>query len=413
MKLGLGKAFNRLWVATGFSNLADGLVFVGLMLAAARVTDSVTLVAGVSVASRLPQVLVTLHAGAIADRVDRRRLMAGMNIIRLLSVGVTALLAQTVGLTIVVLYILAFVLGAAEVFVDTASQSAVPMVVEREQLAAANGRIFGTQRATNDFVGAPLGGVLVAIALAFAFSMSAMLYGFAAVALLSMPGTYRPTRPEKATMRADILEGLRFVVGHRLLRTFAFMAAASNMASAGFFAVFVLFVVGPGSPMELSESSYGFLMASVAAGAVVGSVVTGWAQQRVGRIGVLRVAVVVVAACYAVPVFTSHVVPVATALFISGLVVMIAAVMLVSLRQLIVPEALLGRSNATLRLLSVGTVPLGAALAGAVGDWLGLRAVFAGAASLTLLATLGFFVLTEERLDQAQSEAEPPDSETS
>jgi MFS family permease len=403
MDRGLGKRFGRLWAASGSANLGDGVLAVALMLVAARLTDSATLVAGVAIASQLPNALATLPAGALADRLDRRRLMFAVNLVRASTVTIAAVLELTGGLGLPAIYLVAFVLGASEVFVDATAQSTVPMVVPRDRLSAANGRLVATQVTANEFVGAPLAGVLVAAAVAWALAAPAVLYLVAALTLFRMPGHYRPQRDGPPTrIRTDIAEGVRYLTHHRLLRTLGMVAALVNIASSGVFAVFVLYVVGPRSPMGLPETAYGVLLACVAAGAVLGSVVAERAQRHVGRIRLLTIAVLGFAVAFAVPAMTTATIPVAIALFGSGLLMMLANVIMVSLRQLIVPEGLLGRTNATMRLLGIGLSPVGAALAGPLADLFGLQAVLLGAAGLTLLALPGFLVVTEARLAEAE-----------
>ena len=399
----LGKRFAQLWVASGSANLGDGVLAVVLMLVAARLTSSATLVAGVAVASQLPTALATRPAGALADRLDRRQLMCAVNVVRASTVAIAAALELTGTLSLPAVYVVAFVLGASEVFVDATAQSTVPMVMARERLPAANGRLVATQVTANEFVGAPLAGVLVAVAVVWALAAPVILYLVAALVLLRMPGHYRPVREGPPTrIRTDIAEGIRYLTHHRPLRTLAVMAALVNIASSGVFAVFVLYVVGPNSPMQLPEAAFGLLLACVAGGAVLGSVIAERAQRLLGRIRVLIVAVVGFATAFAVPALTTAPVPVAIALFASGLLMMLANVIMVSLRQLIVPEGLLGRANATMRLLGIGLSPVGAALAGPIADLFGLQAVFLGAASLTLLALPGFLIVTETRLSQAE-----------
>lgn len=403
---GLGKDFRRLWLASGLSNLGDGVAMVALSLIAVRLTTSATLVAGVAVAVQLPQALATLPAGAIADRMDRRDLMIAANVGRAVAVALAAAVAIGGGLGLPALYAVALALGTASVIVDATAQSTVPMVVARERLSAGNGRLVGTQIAAQEFVGGPLAGLLVGLAVVLAFTAPALLYVAAAVVLLTMRGEYRPRRAESTRLGEDIAEGLRYLAGHRLLRTLAGMAALANLAGSGFFAIFVLFVVGGRAPMQLSEPAYGALLACLAAGAVVGALTAERAQRRLGRVRLLQATILGWTACFAVPAFSADVVVVAAALFLAGYVNMLANVIMVSLRQTLVPGHLLGRVNATMRLVGTGAAPLGAAIAGPVADLFGLRFVFLAAAGLILLAFPGFLVVTEAALSQAERDVE-------
>ena len=190
----------------------------------------------------------------------------------------------------------AFVLGVGETLFDTAAQSIMPNIVSREQLSLANGRLYAVEMVMNQFIGPPLGGLLVAISVPLALAGSILAYALAAVGLAVMVGTFRaaPDGP-RASMLADIREGMGYLLRHRVLRTLAIMVAVSNLASAAVFAVFVVFAVAPG-PMDLDAFGYGVLMTGFAAGAILGTVTEPTAERRLGRSNVLFLTVIVTSA---------------------------------------------------------------------------------------------------------------------
>jgi len=180
----LGRAFWKLWSASTLSNLADGVVKVSLPLVAVTLTDSPALVAGIVVAVTLPWLLFALPAGALTDRVDRRAAMLLANVAR---ASALAVLVATVLLgygSIWALYAVALFVGIAETVYDTCAQSILPQVVPRERLSRANGRLQAAELAANEFVGPPLGGVLVATGIAVAFAAPAGLWAVAVGVLL-------------------------------------------------------------------------------------------------------------------------------------------------------------------------------------------------------------------------------------
>src|SRR5205814_7361794 len=118
--------------------------------------------------------------------------------------------------------------GVAETLYDTSAQSIVPQVVRRDQLSRANGRLYAVELTANEFVGPPFAGVLVAVGAAVAFGVPAVLWVVAVLALLLVRGPFRVARQGRTTMRGDIAEGLRFLWGNRILRTFAVMVGGSN-----------------------------------------------------------------------------------------------------------------------------------------------------------------------------------------
>lgn len=398
MESTLGRSFDRLHVSTGAANVADGVIIVAASLVAARLTRSPILVAGVMVAYYLPQAIAALPVGVLADRLDRRRLLAGANVVRAVALAAAAGAAGMGLLTLPLLYAAVAVLGACEVVVDTTAQSVIPALVARERLGDANGRLYGTEVVAGEFVGSPLAGVLVAATVAGAFAVPAAFYVIGALVVLRVHGLAAPTRGAPASLRSDVAEGITFLVRHRALRSMALMAGTLNLGNSAFFAVFVLFAVGAQSPMGLTESAFGVLLAAVAGGGVVGSLVAARATRRLGPARVLASGVLLMAAAYAVPLLTAAWPAVAAALFVAGMASLCANVVLSSTRQRLVPTALLGRVNATYRLVALGTLPLGAFLGGVLGDLLGLRAVFLAAVLLFLAVLPAFRVLTDDAL---------------
>lgn len=405
----LGPGFRRLWFASSASNLADGIFQVALPLLAVTLTSSPALVAGVALAQRLPWLVFALPAGALADRLDRRRTMVRVDALRVVVMGSLAAAVAFDVASMPVIYVAAIVLGVGETLFDTAAQSILPSVVARDQISRANGQLQGVEIAMNQFVGPPLGGVLAAAAMAAAFGFSAVGYLLATVALVAVSGDFRARRDVEAppTMRADIAEGLRFVWRNPVLRTLGLMLGVLNLGYTAATAVFVLFAVAPG-PMGLSEAQYGLLITASAVGGVSGAWLAPRAERWFGRVRCLMACLVAFTACLAVPALTAGVVANALAFVVIGVATLVWNVITVSLRQRITPDHLLGRMNAAYRLLGWGTMPFGALLGGALGEWFGIRTVFVVAALAQVPLVLGFLVITEERLTRA--EAGDPDT---
>ncbi len=403
---GLGASYWRLWASSAASNLADGVFWIAFPLLAIQLTDSPALVAGVSVVGRLPWLVFVLFAGALADRLDRRRTMISVNALR---TGVAAGLALGVAAGVVdlpALYLAAFVLGVGETLFDTAAQSIMPSVVDREQLSRANGRLYAVELVMNQFVGPPLGGILAGTALALAFAGSALAFAVAAVALAFLAGSFRPISVgPKANIVEDIREGLRYLFGHRLLRTLAVMVGVMNLAASAAFAVFVLYAVAPG-PMGLDAVGFGILSTAMALGSLAGSLLVDRVERRLGRARLLMVAVVVTAATMAVPGVTTNAWLVGASFAAAGVAVVMWNVVTVSLRQRIVPDHLLGRVNASYRLLAWGSQPLGALLGGLVGELIGLEAVFILAGVGTATLVVGSRIVTDAAIAAAEARGE-------
>lgn len=388
----LGRPFRTLVASSGLSNLADGIFKVTLPLLAVQYTRSPALVAGVELVRSLPWLLGALHVGALIDRLDRRRTMVLANAARAGFVAVPAAALALGGGQLWLLYAVAAATGVAEVFYDTAAQSILPAVAPRAGLDRANGRLFAVELGAQELAGPPLGGALVAVALAASFAMSAALWVLAVVAVLALRGSFRPERDgPRTTVRTDVREGLAFLAARPVLRTMAVMVGMTNLALSATFAVLVLFAVGPGSAMGLTEPQFGLLLATFAAGGLTGGLVAERVERRLGRARTLTVAMMTMILYVAAPAFTDDAAVIAAVLFAGGIMLVVWNVITVSFRQRVTPDHLLGRVNSAYRLLAWGSRPVGVALGGALGEWLGVRAVFA------VMGVVGLAVLVPNR----------------
>jgi MFS family permease len=403
---GLGRPFWTVLSASALANLADGIFWVALPLLAVGLTDSPGLVAGVTVASRLPWLVFALIAGALADRLDRRRTMVLVDLGRVILLGGLAASVVTGVATIWLLYVVAFLLGILETLFDTAAQSMLPNVVrDNKRLTAANSRLWGVELTMNQFVGPPVGGLLAAAGIAAAFGTSAAAYLGAALLLLTLSGSFRAERIGPPTrMRHDIGEGMRYQFGHSLLRTMAITVGLLNLAGGAVWAVLVLYAVAPG-PMGLDAVGFSLLLTSSAVGTVAGTFLAGAFERRLGKPGLLVTCILALAIEHLVLALTANPLIVGGVLAVGGLFLGAFNPVFVSLRMRIVPGQLLGRVVASFRLLGMGTLPVGALFGGIIAEAFGLQAVFVSAALLTIVLLPARLIVTDEAIAAAEAAA--------
>jgi MFS family permease len=401
---GLGRRFWTLFSASLLANLADGIFSIALPLLAASLTRDPGLVAGVAAASRLPWLVFALLAGALADRFDRRRTMILVDAGRaVLLAGLTvAVLADAA--TIWLLYVVAFILGCFETMFDTAANSMLPNVVGTDRIVAANSRLTSVELTMNQFVGPPIGGFLVAIGVAAAFGTAAAGYVGALLCLAGLSGSFRAKRTgPPGSIRTEITEGLRYLVHHRLLRTLAIVVSLMNLPLMAVFAVTVLWIVKPG-PLGLDSVGFGLLTTAIAVGTVAGTVLAARFERWFGRANlfVANIAsLIVIDLVWFVPN------PIAIGLILAVTSSLGGAFNIVfgSIRQRIVPNHLLGRVMASFRVISWGSLPLGALVGGLVGQAFGLPAVFIGAAVVHASLLLTRLILTDAFMAQVEGHA--------
>jgi MFS family permease len=402
---GLGRGFWTLFSASLLANLADGIFQVALPLLAASLTRDPGLVAGVSFASRLPWLVFALVAGALADRFDRRRTMVLVDAGRVLVLGALVLAVLGDVASVWLLYVAAFVLGCFETMFDTAASSMLPNVVGTDRIVAANSRLNAIELTMNSFVGPPIGGFLVAIGVATAFGTAAAGYLGALLCLLLLAGSFRPQRAAAgSSIRADITDGLLYLFAHRLLRTLAFVVGPMNLASSAVFAVVVLWVVAPG-PLGLDSVGYGLLFTAISLGTVVGTLLASRFERVLGRANLFVACIASLLVSDVVWLLVAQPVVIGVILAVSSTVGGAFNVVFGSIRQRIVPNHLLGRVMASFRVISWGSLPLGALLGGLVGQAFGLSAVFIAAAAIHVILLASRLVLTDAFMDQVERHA--------
>lgn len=390
----LGSPFRFLWASSSLSNLADGILRTGAPLLAVTMTRSPLLVSLVMTVLTAPWLLLSLHAGAIADRLDRRRIMIWAGWARTLALAVLVGAAAVNLLSIPLLYAALLVVGAAEVFSDTSSQSVVPMTVPAERLTAANGRLMAAQTVGNHFLGAPLAGLLMAAGAAGALGAPAVLYAAAALLLIGMRGRFQVKTPSTSTLRDDIAVGLRYLWSQSTLRNLAVVTSIINLTTAAYFGVFVLWMVGEQSPVGLTALQYTGLAVVLAVGAIAGSVLAERLTRLMGAVPLLATVTLINGAALVVPVLSATVAAIAPAAAVIGATSAITSVLIVTMRQQLIPEDLFGRVNASFRLLGMGAMPIGATLGGLIGSLAGLPAVFyTTAAAAVVIAVLAIRTL--------------------
>ena len=401
------RSFAALWASQASSNLADGLLQAAAPLLVATLTRDPLAVAGMTVVQFLPWLVATLPAGAMADRVDRRRILAAGNWLRAAGFALLAVTLANGWRHVALLYVAVFLAGCAETMVDNAALAVPPRLLPRAKLERANGRLFATQSLVHTFVGPPAGAALFALAASAAFFAGAAAFALAGLAALLLPALRPagekdgPGGPRRTTMTQDIRTGWTHFWRHDLLRRVAFISAAINFFGAATGGLLVLLITGP---YAVPMAHYGLFVAVPAAGAIAGSLLAERVVPRIGGGPTTWLAALVPAAGYAVLGLGRGTPLALAAMFGAAFAGSLNQIVVSTLRQAAVPDALLGRVTAAYRLIVLGVVPLGALGGGLLGRHLGVRAVFlAAAAGLALAAVPLASRVTTRRLRDAET----------
>jgi MFS family permease len=376
-------SFRRLWTASTASNLGDGVLVAAVPLLAREATSDPLGIALVTAAATAPWLLFGLAAGVVVDRRDRLQTMVTADVARAAVLAVVTIAAATDRLSLSVLVVAVFALGVGETLFDTAAQAVLPRLVEADQLEAANGRLFAGQLAANGFLGPPLGGALVAAAVAAPLAVDAVTFAVSALLLRGLlPREVRPARPEGARLSTELREGLAWLWSHATVRGLAIGAAAVNLAHTAVLAVLVVLVR---DELGASATAYGVVLGGSAVGGVLGTFASAPVTAALGRRSALLAALGAFTLGLAITGAATHPAVVAVGLALFGIGSEVWNVVAVSYRQARVPEHLLGRVMATYRFIAYGAMPVGAAAGGALATTLGVRAPFAAAAATTLV----------------------------
>jgi MFS family permease len=382
----LGGQYQRLWTATAISNLGNGVLFAAMPLLAQTITKWPAAISAVTAATALPGLLVALHAGAVIDQLDRRRVMVAMDLARLAILLGFCVLVIGGNVPLVAVYVAAFLLGAGDVTFDGAARSVVPAIVPMERLDAANGRLAAATDTMDELAGPPTGVALFALAASAPFLFDAFTFAASAVLLTTITGSFRAARQQAVgSFRREIAEGLQFVRTSRSLRVLAAGTGLLAFFSLGNLSVLVLFVLSP-KGLDLPRAGYGYLLMTLAIGGLAGSLGVERFTRRWDHVSVLSVAVALNGGAYALLAAAHGVVLAMIAMVVWGASVSAGMTVSIGMRQALTPDHLLGRVMSVFRVLvGLGGVT-GAVLAGVIVDVVGLRAsyVYSGLIQLAL-----------------------------
>jgi MFS family permease len=406
----LGAPFWRLFVSSASSNLADGITRVALPLLAASLTRDPVAVSALSALAFLPWLLFALPAGALVDRVDRPRAMAAANIVRAAALAVLGVTALTGTASLVVLYLVAFGIGVAETVYDSAARAVLPQVVARDQLDRGNGLMTAGEEASQSFVGAPVGSLLFALAVAAPFLTTAGAYVLAALLVLGIAGTRvrRAAGAPATSMRGEMADGVRWLWRHRLLRGLAGIAATTCLLNSLTTGVLVLLAL---DTLRIGEAGFGLLLTASGVGAVLGGLTAAPLAGRIGRTATLVLGAVVAAATTLAIGLVANGFAVGALAAVGAAAVMFWNVITMSLRQALIPHELFGRVQGAYRTLVWGAIPVGAVLGGVLADATSVPTVFvvsgAGQLGMALLLWRLLIVHRARIGDAFRSEPEP------
>lgn len=357
-------------------------------LLAISLTQDTRLISAVSFSSMIPWLFLSLPAGVFIDRWDRKTVMVIADSLRALMYALVAVLVAVDSLSIWVLLVVLLVIGCAEVFFDMSAQAFLPSIVPEEQLHRANGLLYAAEIVWGSFIGLPVGSWLFVVAAGVPFGINGASFALAAVLVASI--TVR-TPPDPATTGGevttsfvtDLKEGLRWLRGHRNLRTLAVLLGVTNGAMMLGEAIFVKFAF---RHLGVGPKGYGLLLAVTSGGAIIGGLLGDRIAKRLGVSASIISAYVIFAVADVIRAAWPSVILFAAMSVLVALAGTVWNVVTVSYRQRVIPAELFGRVNSAYRFIGTGSIGIGALVGGQVAHYAGLRAPYFLGSAVTVVA---------------------------
>ena len=360
----LNSDFWKYWTGQTISNLGSSITLFALPLLVYKLTGSALNLGISSAANFLPYLLFGLVLGAWTDRVDRKRMMIFVDVGRAVVIASIPLLAFFGILPIWWIYLVGFVHSMLTICFEAGQFAAIPSLVDQDDLVTANGRIQASYSGAQ-IMGPLLAGALVALVpLTSLMLIDALSFLVSSFSLLLVRTSFNTKRDEprvRASIRRDVIEGLRYVLGHPVLRNISLMMAMVNFVGTTTGAQLVLFAK---MRLAASDTQVSLLFSAGSLGIVITGLLAGtlrkrWSFSKVALGALMSEGLLTV-------VFSlMHWYWIALALWtlIGGLGILFN-INTSSLRQAIVPNHLLGRVISIASVLAWSAIPLGSLLGG-------------------------------------------------
>jgi MFS family permease len=385
------RGFRYLWVAQTASQFGTYVSRIAVpLVAATSLAASPFEIGAVYATQTVAFLLIGLPAGVLVDRMPARAVMITCDVARALLLCSVPIAWWMGTLTLAQLLIVTLLGGFAAVFFDVAYQSYLVPLVGQENLLEGNARLESSRSASQVAGPAAGGGLADLLSAANAVGMQALCYLISALSLSRIRDerVATPKPRERKPMVAEVLAGLRYVLGDRSMRAITACSATFNFFYAVASPLLVVLLV---DDLQQPEWSVGVLMAFGGIGGLIGAMTTTKVSRTLGGARVLWLA-------FAVCMPFGLLIPFSTAgwgtllfalpWFVVNYGLIVYNVAQISFRQSVCPPEMMSRMNATVRFMIWGTIPLGGLIGGSIGEWVGVRAGLAAAAVGMLLSVV-------------------------
>ncbi len=390
--------FNKLWLGETISSLGSSITQFALPLAAAQTLNATpTQMGWLSALAWLPMLFLGLFVGAWVDQRRRRPILIWSDSLRAIFLMLIPAAAWLGWLTMPLLFAVTLIQGLLNVFFLVAYPAYLPSLVAREHIAASNAKLQLSESASQ-VVGPSLAGLLTQIITApFAIALDAVSYAISALCfslihtpeLLPIERIANPDQSQSALLKVknDIIDGLHFLLRHKLLRIMLVFGILANVSGGITYAILVLFVT---RELGLNAVQFGIVMSAAGPGSIIGALISVRLVKRFGVAPTMLVGIIMSSlSSFVFPLLNGSALIVMgvmmSAEFIFGVGSTLWGVNVMSMRQMVTPSELLGRVTASMRTLIIGALPIGAIVGGWLGEWVGLRAALGVGAGIAVV----------------------------
>jgi MFS family permease len=378
----LGRSFRWLLTSAVVTSAGDGIALSAGPLLVASLTRDPLLVSMALLAQQLPALLFGVIAGAVVDRFDRLRIIVGVNLARAAVLALLAAIIAGGAVNIGVVLAALFVLGSAETFADLGSSSLLPGLVARADLGIANARMQGGFLLTNQLVAPPIGAFMFAAGMALPFAANAACFALGAVLVTRVarrPAGLRsgssdgPRGRLLRGLRVDMVEGVRWLVGHPPMRTLAITIIAFNVTFGAAWSVLVLYA---SDRLGMDAVGFGLLTTAMAVGGIVGTASYGHLERRFALADIMRVGLLIETFTHLTLALTRSPAVALVTMGVFGAHAFVWGTTSTTVRQRAVPDALLGRVGGVYSVGLVGGMAVGTPIGGLLARTFGITAPF-------------------------------------
>jgi predicted MFS family arabinose efflux permease len=369
------------------TNIGDGIALAAGPLLVASQTSDPLLVALAALLQRLPWLLFGLHAGVIADRLDRRLIVVTVDLLRAAVLFALTIMIVSNAVNVAVVLGAMFVLGTAETFADTTTNTLLPMLVESRDLGIGNARLMLGQITANQLAGPPIGAALFTVGRAWPFATQAACVALGAV-LMSRISASKPPRPEaREKASRQIVEGLRWLWHHAAVRTLTITIVAFNVTFGAAWSVLVLYA---SERLGLGDIGFGLITTAGAIGGVLGSWSYGRIERHVSLADIMRIGLIIETLTHLTLALTTVPAIAMVVFFVFGAHSAVWGTTATSIRHRAVPTEFQGRVGSVYMMGVQGGIVVGAAVGGVIAQVWGVTGPFwfAFVGSALILAVL-------------------------